>query len=143
MNHQKLLGLSIFNSILNKLKSFLDIGSGRGNQSSTSVGTVTSVPDVNFLSFYKIGTKIGNGNFGDIYVAKDLKSRERVAIKMEPINCKYPQIMKEYRFYKSLTQHIGFPKIFLVGHVNNQFNALAMELLGPSLDYLFRLCADK
>lgn len=89
---------------------------------------------------FRVGKKIGSGNFGELRLGKNLYNNEHVAIKLEPMKTKAPQLHLEYRFYKILGQHDGFPKVFHMGVCGGRYNALVMELLGPSLEDLFTLC---
>ncbi|XP_008197139.1 casein kinase I isoform X2 [Tribolium castaneum] len=89
---------------------------------------------------FRVGKKIGSGNFGELRLGKNLYNNEHVAIKLEPIKTKAPQLHLEYRFYKILGQHEGIPKVFHLGTCGGRYNAMVMELLGPSLEDLFTLC---
>eukprot|EP01134_Creolimax_fragrantissima_P007670 CFRG7670T1 len=91
---------------------------------------------------FRVGKKIGAGNFGFIHLGKDLQNDEDVAIKLEPIKTRSPQLHLEYRFYKSLANTDGFPKVHYFGPAG-KYNALVMDLLGPSLEDLFDLCNRK
>jgi serine/threonine protein kinase len=51
---------------------------------------------------YKIGRKIGSGSFGDIYLGSSIINGEEVAIKVESVKAKHPQLEYEARVYKSL-----------------------------------------
>lgn len=51
---------------------------------------------------FRVGKKIGSGNFGEIRLGKNLYNNEHVAIKMESIKSRAPQLHLEYRFYKIL-----------------------------------------
>ena len=66
---------------------------------------------------FRVGKKIGCGNFGELRLGKNLYNNEHVAIKLEPMKSKAPQLHLEYRFYKQLGSHEGVPEIFYFGAV--------------------------
>ena len=51
---------------------------------------------------FRVGKKIGCGNFGELRLGKNLYNNEHVAIKLEPMKSKAPQLHLEYRFYKQV-----------------------------------------
>ena len=65
-----------------------------------------------------------------------------MAIKLEPIKCKFPQLFYETKIYKILSGGLGVPHLHWYG-VEGDYNAMVMELLGPSLEDMFNYCKRK
>eukprot|EP00026_Physarum_polycephalum_P004225 Phypoly_transcript_04242.p1 GENE.Phypoly_transcript_04242~~Phypoly_transcript_04242.p1 ORF type:complete len:542 (+),score=95.88 Phypoly_transcript_04242:44-1669(+) len=91
---------------------------------------------------YRLGKKLGGGSFGDIYLGTDLDTDEQVAIKLEPVKSKHPQLFYEARLYKVLGGEEGIPAVKWFGE-EGDFNVMVMDLLGPSLEDLFNYCHRK
>lgn len=120
---------------------------------------------------YRLGRKIGSGSFGDIYLGKlifvtkvwslvyvcpgfliihfqhshlgtNIATGEEVAIKLECIKTKHPQLHIESRFYKMLQGGVGIPAVKWCGS-EGDYNVMVMELLGPSLEDLFNFCSRR
>lgn len=91
---------------------------------------------------YRVGRKIGSGSFGDIYLGINVISGEEVAIKLESRTSRHPQLQYEARVYKALSGGIGIPYVRWFG-TESDFNALVIDLLGPSLEDLFNFCNRK
>ncbi|WBW71038.1 serine/threonine protein kinase (CK1 family) Hhp2 [Schizosaccharomyces osmophilus] len=101
-----------------------------------------SVVDIKIGNKYRIGRKIGSGSFGQIYLGLNVVNGEQVAVKLEPLKSRHHQLEYEFRVYNILKGNIGIPIIRWFGIVNN-YNAMVMDLLGPSLEDLFCYCGRK
>lgn len=91
---------------------------------------------------YRIGRKIGSGSFGDIYLGTNIISGEEVAIKLENVKAKHPQLEYEAKVYKALSGGVGIPFVRWYG-TECDYNAMVIDLLGPSLEDLFNYCNRK
>ena len=118
---------------------------------------------------YRLGRKIGSGSFGDIYLGTNISTLEEgmslselkicsllfsflvkislnlflsVAIKLECVKTKHPQLHIESKFYRIMQGGVGIPTIKWCGS-EGDFNVMVMELLGPSLEDLFNFCSRR
>ncbi|CAA0833678.1 dual specificity kinase 1 [Striga hermonthica] len=71
---------------------------------------------------YELGRKIGGGSFGELFLCVNIQNREEVAIKLESVKTKHPQLHYESKIYMLLQ---------------------GGNLLGPSLEDLFNYCNRK
>ena len=51
---------------------------------------------------FRLGRKLGSGSFGDIYHGTNMTTGEEVAIKLESVKSKHPQLLRETKIYRSL-----------------------------------------
>ena len=65
-----------------------------------------------------------------------------VAIKLECVKTKHPQLHIESKFYRIMQGGVGIPTIKWCGS-EGDFNVMVMELLGPSLEDLFNFCSRR
>jgi serine/threonine protein kinase len=88
---------------------------------------------------YRLGRKIGNGSFGEIYLGVNIQTNEEVAIKLENVRSPHPQLLYESKLYRILQGGVGIPNIHWYG-VEGEYNVMVLDLLGPSLEDLFSFC---
>jgi len=91
---------------------------------------------------YVLGRKLGSGSFGDIYAGRNRQTDEEVAIKLESVKSKHPQLLYESKLYRILAGGVGIPNVLWYG-VEGEYNAMVMDLCGPSLEDLFNTCGRK
>ena len=100
-------------------------------------------------------SKIGQGSFGVVYLAIDLRNKlKHVAVKTEPIVSTKPlQLVGEIRTLSVLMNEsnvditvpqAGFPKLLMHGvSAKDDIIYAVIDLLGPSLEDLFRVCGKR
>ncbi|KAL1212893.1 Casein kinase 1-like protein 10 [Cardamine amara subsp. amara] len=91
---------------------------------------------------FKLGRKIGSGSFGELYIGINVQTGEEVALKLEPVKTKHPQLYYESKVYMLLQGGTGVPHLKWFG-VEGEYNCMAIDLLGPSLEDLFNYCTRK
>ncbi|KAL9264349.1 Casein kinase 1-like protein [Drosera capensis] len=91
---------------------------------------------------FKLGRKIGSGSFGELYLGVNVQTGEEVAIKLEPVKTKHPQLHYESKLYVLLQGGTGIPHLKWYG-VESEYNIMVIDLLGPSLEDLFNYCSRK
>ncbi|OAF66709.1 CKI-gamma 1 [Intoshia linei] len=91
------------------------------------------------IDCYKRGKSIGKGNFGEVYIAKNINNGEYVAIKMEPVSSQTPQLQIENKIYNKIGKELGFSSVHFFD-VSDKYKAIVLDLLGPSLENLFNDC---
>lgn len=91
---------------------------------------------------YRLGRKIGSGSFGDIYLGINTTTGEEVAIKLESVKTKHPQLLYESKIYRILHGGLGIPNVRWYG-IEGDYNVMVLDLLGPSLEDLFNYCGRR
>jgi casein kinase 1 len=74
---------------------------------------------------------------GSIFRATHIHTGQEVALKVQFIHHDCPTNQYERKIYPLIQGDIGMPKLYAAG-VQDVWDYLAIELLGPSLDSLFR-----
>ncbi|XP_009771286.1 casein kinase 1-like protein 10 [Nicotiana sylvestris] len=88
---------------------------------------------------FRLGRKIGSGSFGELYLGVNVQTGEEVAVKLESTKTKHPQLHYESKLYMLLQGGTGIPHLKWFG-VEGEYNAMVIDLLGPSLEDLFNYC---
>lgn len=88
---------------------------------------------------YILQQKIGQGSFGQIYIAIDKDTGERYAVKVEDNNVSVPQLLFEARIYQIMAGSTNVPRLFYQAEDFDR-NVIVIELLGNSLEGLLTKC---
>lgn len=125
--------------IYNKKKAFVQVKAQTINMAESSSYLINGT--------YKLGVKLGSGSFGKIYSAVNVKTKQEVAVKIEEVKAKSPQLLYEARLYQNILGDKpdsveGVPRVHYCCSQKNH-NILVMDLLGPSLEDLFNTCNRK
>jgi hypothetical protein len=88
--------------------------------------------DSTIANKYKLIEPIGKGAFGYIYKASNIRNRQLVALKIEPLSAETKMLKNETKIYQYLNGQEGIPQVLWFGVDDTNFY-MAMELLGPSL----------
>jgi len=84
---------------------------------------------------YILLEQIGEGSFGSIYKGQNTRTKEYVAIKVEPIINNTKLLKNESIIYQYLNNCLGIPSVKWFGK-DNKFNYMVINLLGESLQSL-------
>ena len=84
---------------------------------------------------YSLISKIDEGSFGSIYLAKNIITNEEVAVKVEKRK-QYKPLLEKEAYILFYLRGPGLPEIKTFGKTA-YYNILIQTLLGPSLSYLF------
>lgn len=96
---------------------------------------------------YVIVKKIASGAFGEIHSAIEKETGKKVAIKIER-KIEHAQLRNEYKVYKEFKKDgkSFIPSVYGYGTMvfeKQAANGLILDLLGPSLETLFKKCNNK
>ena len=84
---------------------------------------------------YKILEKIGNGNFGSVFKGENIRTNEKVAIKLSSVKSEYNLLKNEAKIYQIIGNTPGFPQLKWYG-IENDRHYLVINLLGESLSQI-------
>jgi len=84
-----------------------------------------------------LNEKLGSGYSGSIYRATHIHTNQVVALKVQDVNHECPSNRYERRLYPLLQGGVGMPRLYAAG-ISGMWDYLAIDLLGASLDGLYR-----
>jgi serine/threonine protein kinase len=88
-----------------------------------------------FFNKYTVTERLGEGNFGSIYKGQNIRTREYVAIKIEPIENGLKLLKNESTIYQYLNGCVGIPVVKWFGKDDTNYY-MVINLLGDSLQDL-------
>ena len=95
----------------------------------------SQIENIIFFNKYKPSKKLGEGSFGKIYLAYNVSTKDKYAIKLENRNS-HQSLLEQEAYILCYLKGEGIPYIKSYGYSGN-YNVLVMELLGKSLEELF------
>lgn len=82
---------------------------------------------------YKLLELIGSGSFGSIYKGENVRTKEKIAIKIESIKNKTKLLKNEATIYQYLSNKQGIPQVKWYGKDDTNYY-MVLNLLGDSLE---------
>ncbi|KAG1852330.1 hypothetical protein C8R48DRAFT_749820 [Suillus tomentosus] len=85
---------------------------------------------------FRLGDILGSGSYGVVYHARNIINDDELAVKLEPLINNSSSLEQEYNILKELEGGVGIPHAIWFGR-EATYDALVLDLLGPSLHDLF------
>lgn len=83
---------------------------------------------------YRLIERLGNGGFGTIFKGENIRTTEKVAIKIELISSKTKMLKREAQIYQYLGKAPGVPQVKWYG-TTEKYNYMVLPLFGDSLAF--------
>ena len=122
------------NLIKNKNDNKLSLNDSKNNNNDKKKFNDKSRMDNYTIDYSRL---IGKGAFGQIYLGTDKKTQKSVAVKVEKKSTGFSYLLNEYKNYKKLKGYKHIPIIYDCFQDNDN-NYMVMELLGTTLESIFR-----
>jgi serine/threonine protein kinase len=91
---------------------------------------------------FNVHRRIDAGSFGEVFAGEDVKTQTEVAIKLEPVKARAPQLVYESKIYMLLAGGVSIPKLHWFG-TDGDSRVLVIDHLGKSLEKAFQLCRHR
>ena len=82
---------------------------------------------------FKLDQHIGQGAFGDVYSGHEVETNTPVAVKLERVGVKYPQLEYEARVYGALRGVPGIARMHYSG-LEGDYNVMVIDRLGEDME---------
>ena len=122
------------NLIKNKKDNKLSLNNSKNNNNDKKKFNDKSRMDNYTIDYSRL---IGKGAFGQIYLGTDKKTQKSVAVKVEKKSTGFSYLLNEYKNYRKLKGYKHIPIIYDCFQDNDN-NYMVMELLGTTLESIFR-----
>ena len=122
------------NLIKNKNDNKLSLNDSKNNNNDKKKFNDKSRMDNYTIDYSRL---IGKGAFGQIYLGTDKKTQKSVALKIEKKSIGFSYLLNEYKNYRKLKGYKHIPIIYDCFQDNDN-NYMVMELLGTTLESIFR-----
>ena len=91
---------------------------------------------------FHLKRRVGSGSFGEVFYGEDVHTHEAVAIKLEKVKSRAPQLFLESKLYLLFAGGVNVPRLHWFG-TESCYNVMVVDYLGKSLEDLFQLCHQK
>ncbi|KAG1880678.1 kinase-like domain-containing protein [Suillus tomentosus] len=91
---------------------------------------------------FRLGDILRSGSYGVVYHAQNIINNDELAVKLKPLINNSSSLEQEYNILKELEGGVGIPCAIWFGR-EATYDALVLDLLGPSLHDLFLVCKRK
>lgn len=95
--------------------------------------------EIRITGRFRVDRLYKQGKYSQVFQGVNFHSQEKVAIKLEEKNARFPQVLFESQILKQLEDHFCVPSPYWSGP-DGDFNCLVMEWAGRSLDDLLNEC---
>lgn len=101
------------------------------------MSSMSNVAYPSYIGNYLLGQQLGSGVSGATFRATNMYTGQVIALKVQPTDISYPSNPHERKIYPLLQGGVGMPTLWASG-LWGRWDYLAMDLLGSSLDRLYR-----
>ncbi|KAI9443970.1 ser/thr kinase [Lactarius indigo] len=88
---------------------------------------------------YRVGMLLGSGTSGDVYLGRDIKTGQDVALKLEPIQTQTPRLSHEHSVYKALSGVSGIPTMHWYGR-EVPYHVMVLDHLNLTVEEAISKC---